>query len=269
MSPSPIYADVLVDQIIHQLTGEVGGEAGEVKQARGKSNTISVDAIIAELEGLLGEAVPKDVKKGSKPQTQGKAKGKPNEPNGSRGKPKASSDDPGQPSITKLDIRIGVITKVWKHETAEKLWCEEIDVGEPEPRQIASGLVAHYSQEEMLGRRVLVLCNLKPRKLQGFKSEGMVMCAVGAKDGKEVVELLSPTSETAPVGSAATWSGLTRDEGEWSPVTPAQVDKKKVLDAALPDLQTGPDCICRWRGHTLVAGGSTCGAATVADGLVR
>ena len=51
--------------------------------------------------------------------------------------------------ITKLDIRVGVITKVWKHPDAEKLYCEEIDVGEDAhgtAAQIASGLVEHYSR---------------------------------------------------------------------------------------------------------------------------
>jgi hypothetical protein len=50
---------------------------------------------------------------------------------------------------------VGVITKVWKHETADKLYCEEIDVGEAEPRQIASGLVPYYT-EEQVRRGVLV-----------------------------------------------------------------------------------------------------------------
>lgn len=45
-----------------------------------------------------------------------------------------------------------------------RLYCEEIDVGEEEPRKIASGLVPHYSVDEMEGRRVVVFCNLKVRK---------------------------------------------------------------------------------------------------------
>ncbi|RLN10132.1 hypothetical protein BBJ28_00023514, partial [Nothophytophthora sp. Chile5] len=133
--------------------------------------------------------------KEQKPRTEQKPKAKkPKAP-----KPaKAPAADPNQPEITKLDIRVGQIVKVWKHETADKyvaqplcscrsllnhlvlmhrLYCEEIDVGEDAPRQIASGLVYHYSLEEMQGRRVLVLCNLKPRNLVGFRSHGMVMCA--------------------------------------------------------------------------------------------
>lgn len=72
---------------------------------------------------------------------------------------------------------------MWNHETAERLYCEEIDVGEGPPRQIASGLREHVSLEDMHGRLVLVVCNLKPAKLAGFVSNGMVLAAKGA-DGK-------------------------------------------------------------------------------------
>ena len=51
-----------------------------------------------------------------------------------------------------------------KHETADKLYCEEIDVGEAEPRQIASGLVPHYTLEQMMGKRLIVVANLKVRQ---------------------------------------------------------------------------------------------------------
>ena len=53
---------------------------------------------------------------------------------------------------------------MWAHPEADKLYCEEIDCGEEGgPRQIASGLRMHYSEEEMLGKRVLVVANLKVR----------------------------------------------------------------------------------------------------------
>ena len=77
-------------------------------------------------------------------------------------------------NINSLDLRVGIIRSVVRHEGAEKLYCEEIDVGEDELRPIASGLVPFYSLEEMHGRRVIVVANLLPRKLVGFKSNGMV-----------------------------------------------------------------------------------------------
>ncbi|CAN0045512.1 unnamed protein product, partial [Choristocarpus tenellus] len=69
--------------------------------------------------------------------------------------------------------------QVWNHEDADRLYCEEIDVGEGQPRSIASGLREHCTLEEMSGRLVLVVCNLKAAKLAGFLSNGMVLAAKG------------------------------------------------------------------------------------------
>jgi tRNA-binding EMAP/Myf-like protein len=66
---------------------------------------------------------------------------------------------------------------VWVHEESDKLYCEEIDVGEDEPHNITSGLWPFMDAEDMEGRMVLVLCNLKACKLAGFPSHGMVSCA--------------------------------------------------------------------------------------------
>jgi aminoacyl tRNA synthase complex-interacting multifunctional protein 1 len=74
--------------------------------------------------------------------------------------------------VSLVDLRVGRIVKVWNHPSAERLYCEEIDVGEGAPRQIASGLREHYKLEEMENRLVIVVCNLKPRPLQGFESNG-------------------------------------------------------------------------------------------------
>jgi aminoacyl tRNA synthase complex-interacting multifunctional protein 1 len=68
-------------------------------------------------------------------------------------------------NISSLDIRVGQIVRVWPHESADKLFCEEILVGEDQPRLIASGLRPFYSLEEMQNQRVLVLANLKARNL--------------------------------------------------------------------------------------------------------
>lgn len=76
-------------------------------------------------------------------------------------------------SINSIDLRVGIIRSVKRHDTAEKLYVEEIDVGEETYRPIASGLVPYYTLEQMQGRRLIVVCNLKPRNLVGFKSHGM------------------------------------------------------------------------------------------------
>ena len=73
-----------------------------------------------------------------------------------------------QPDICKLEFKVGVITKVWVHPDADKLYCEEIDVGEEAPRQIASGLRPHFT-EEANARTTLIGCfQSKGEKLGGI-----------------------------------------------------------------------------------------------------
>lgn len=93
-------------------------------------------------------------------------------------KSKAAQAGSDQADFTKVDIRVGKITKVWHHPEAGKLFCEEIDIGEEGgPRQIASGLRANYELGDMQDKKVLVVCNLKASKMVGFESQGMVLAA--------------------------------------------------------------------------------------------
>jgi tyrosyl-tRNA synthetase len=88
---------------------------------------------------------------------------------------KQSNDDELSPA--RLDIRIGKIVEVARHPDADSLYVEKIDVGDPTPRTVVSGLVNFVPEEEMKDRLVLVLCNLKPVKMRGVESAGMVLCA--------------------------------------------------------------------------------------------
>jgi methionine--tRNA ligase beta chain len=157
--------------------------------------------------------------------------------------------------ISKLDIRVGVIRKVWEHPEADKLYCEEIDLGEENGlRQIASGLKAHYLLEEMEGRKVLVLANLKARKLMGFPSHGMVLCA-SSDDGK--VEFIDPPAD-AEVGERITVAGY---DGE--PATENQVMKKKMLDLIFPDLKTDGNGVATYKGVALETSSGACAAKSL------
>jgi methionine--tRNA ligase beta chain len=105
--------------------------------------------------------------------------------------PNGSASNSNTIDISKLDIRVGLITKAWEHPEADKLFCEEIDLGEATgPRSIASGLRQHYKVEDLVGRRVLVLANLKERKLVGYPSHGMVLCA--SNDDGTNVQFVDP-----------------------------------------------------------------------------
>ena len=168
---------------------------------------------------------------------------------------KEKKQKPAQPSvkdidISKLDIRVGVITKAWEHEEADKLFCEEIDIGEESPRQIASGLRAHYQLQELEGQRVLVLANLKARKLMGFPSHGMVLCASSSDGG--TVKFVEPP-EGAAIGERVFVEGF---EGE--PATENQVIKKKMLEAIFPDLATDANGVACYRDVPLETSAGPC-----------
>lgn len=155
--------------------------------------------------------------------------------------------------ISKFDIRVGVIQKAWEHPEADKLFCEEIDIGEESgPRQIASGLKAHYNVEDLEGQRVLVLANLKARKLVGFPSHGMVLCASDDETGK--VKFVEPPAD-AQIGERILCEGF---EGE--PATENQLIKKKMLDAIFPDLKTNADGVACYKSVPLSTSAGPCRA---------
>ncbi len=92
-----------------------------------------------------------------------------------------------------LDLRVGQIKSVRKHPAADKLYLMEVDIGER--RQIVAGLKEYYTEEQLEGKRVVVVSNLATAKLRGYESQGMMLAA--EKDGR--VRLLSPPEGT-PVG---------------------------------------------------------------------
>jgi methionyl-tRNA synthetase len=167
-------------------------------------------------------------------------------------KKKAAPEVSAEIDISRLDIRVGVITKAWEHEEADKLFCEEIDIGEDSPRQIGSGLREHYAVEDLEGQRVLVLSNLKSRKLVGFPSHGMVLCA--STDDK--VEFVEPPADAA-IGERVFVEGYSGD-----PATENQVGKKKMLDAIFPDLKTNGDGVATYKGAALITSAGACKAQT-------
>jgi len=105
--------------------------------------------------------------------------------------------------VARIDLRVGKITKVWPHPEADKLWCEEIQIGNDSPAVVCSGLREHYTQEEMQDRMVVVIANMKPRKMRGIESQAMVLCAT-SEAGK--VDLLVPPAGAA-IGERITIAG--------------------------------------------------------------
>lgn len=139
------------------------------------------------------------------------------------------------PPISALDIRVGRIVKVWEHSEADKLFCEEIDVGEGEPRMIASGLRPYIRKEDLEKKLVLVLCNLKERKMVGFPSHGMVLCA--SNEDHSVVRLVNPPVD-AKVGERVTVPDFNFEGEEGAPFAENKIVKKKVFESLSPFLVT-------------------------------
>lgn len=93
----------------------------------------------------------------------------------------------------KLELKVGKILEVEKVEGADKLYKLQVDVGEKKPRQIVSGIVPYYTEEELKDRQIVVLTNLKPAKFRGEVSDGMLLAA--GDDEKDICILLSPEKD--------------------------------------------------------------------------
>ncbi len=121
-----------------------------------------------------------------------------------------------------VDLRAATITAVTQHPEADKLFIETLDDGTPEGRTIVSGLVGHYTAEELIGRTIIVVANLKPAKLRGVKSEGMLLAASAGEGDAEVVDVLF-LDGVAP-GTALHLSGMEAQR-------PAEPPKRIKVDA--------------------------------------
>merc|ERR1719478_531458 len=135
-----------------------------------------------------------------------------------------------------LDVRVGKIVEAWEHPDSDKLWCEKIDVGEEEPREIASGLRAYYpTADDMTGRSVIVVCNLKAAKLAGFASNGMVLCA--SSEDKSTVKFVEPPADAKP-GERVTAEGMVEEPAG------ANAEKKKLMEGAAAELRAVDGVAC-------------------------
>ena len=94
----------------------------------------------------------------------------------------------------KMELRVGEVLECKKHPDADKILVFQVSFG-PEVRQILSGVAQYYKPEDLVGKKVVAILNLKPRKIRGLESQGMLLSAVKEKDGKEVLELLSSSME--------------------------------------------------------------------------
>ena len=93
----------------------------------------------------------------------------------------------------KLDLRVGLIEQAEKHPKADKLLVFQVKMGS-ERRQIISGVAESFKPEDMVGKKVIVVANLKPRQLRGMESKGMILFADNG-EGLAIVSTEAPDGE--------------------------------------------------------------------------
>jgi methionyl-tRNA synthetase len=106
------------------------------------------------------------------------------------------------PTITiddfaKVDLRVGLVKSAVAVKGADKLLHLQIDIGEAQPRSIVAGIALAYKPEALIGRKVVIVANLAPRKLRGLESQGMIVAA--SLEGE--LPALAAFIEDVPVGA--------------------------------------------------------------------
>ncbi|XP_074650679.1 aminoacyl tRNA synthase complex-interacting multifunctional protein 1-like isoform X2 [Tubulanus polymorphus] len=156
--------------------------------------------------------------------------------------PAASDDKPVD--VSRLNFKVGLILKAERHPDADTLYVETVDVGEEKTRTIVSGLVKHVSLEQMQNRKALFLCNLKPAKMRGILSEGMIMCASGGDD----CEILEIPDDCVPGERAICESYPGEPDALLNP-------KKKIWEQVAPDLKVNENGLPNYKGDQIVIPG--------------
>lgn len=111
--------------------------------------------------------------------------------------PATANAEAATPMITfddfaKLDLRVGRVIEAKDHPNADKLLVLKVDLG-TQQRQIVAGIRGHYQAADLVGRQIVVVANLAPRKMRGEESQGMLLAA--SNDDKAKVIVISPSAE--------------------------------------------------------------------------
>ncbi|VDO13591.1 unnamed protein product [Rodentolepis nana] len=143
--------------------------------------------------------------------------------------------------VSRLDLRVGKIVEVERHPDADSLYIEKVDLGEGHLRTIISGLVNFVPIEKMQGLVGIFMCNLKPVKMRGIESQGMLMCA--SNDEHTVVEPLVIEGPNPPeLGDRVFVESYPGEpDGQLNP-------KKKVWETVKPDMRVDASNFATYKG---------------------
>ncbi len=180
-------------QLLEQL-GCAGGEGKDMARERDMWGLLPQGAQVAKTSNMFPRIEPPKEEQPAKPQKQ-KAAAKESKPEAKKAAGAAPGDDFIEfEDFTKVDLRVGTVLVVEAHPKADRLYRLEVDLGEELPRQIIAGLAEHFTPDQLQGKQVVVVANLKPRKLRGLESQGMVMAVKDANG----LQLLTSTGEVTP-----------------------------------------------------------------------
>ncbi|KAK7824625.1 probable methionine--tRNA ligase [Quercus suber] len=238
-TPEPLFKELKDEEVEFFREKFAGSQADRIVRAEAEAEKIAEKLKKTKVSDSSGKK-----KRPVKPATESKAK--------------ANAET--EISITRLDIRVGLITSVQKHPDADSLYVEEIDVGEGQTRTVVSGLVKYIPLEEMQNRKVCVLCNLKPATMRGIKSQAMVLAASDSDHTK--VELVDPP-KSATVGERVTFPGF---NGEPDDVLNP---KKKVWETLQVDLNTNTELVASYKDIPFTTSAGVCTVSSIASGSIR
>jgi aspartyl/glutamyl-tRNA(Asn/Gln) amidotransferase C subunit len=165
---------------------------------------------------------------------------------GTSGSTQALNDD-----LLGFNLMVGEILSCEQHPDPEssKLLVSRVDCGEPEPRSVCSGIAAHYANpQDLVGKKVVIVGNLKARNMKGVQSHGMCLCA--SNEDKSKIEVVEAPEGSSP-GERLTFSGFTGDKmpdihGE------NKVVKKKLWDKVKDGFNSNAEGNVNWFGSDLI-----------------
>ena len=94
-------------------------------------------------------------------------------------------------TFAQIDLRVGQVVRAERVPNTDKLLRLEVDLAEPEPRQLLAGVAEWYTPEGLVGQKILVVANLQPRRMRGLESRGMLLAA-SADDGRPLLATVPP-----------------------------------------------------------------------------
>jgi len=157
--------------------------------------------------------------------------------------------------ISRFYLVVGKVLTCKNHPDADSLYVEDIDIGGPKPIQVVSGLAKFIPLDQMIGRLVVIVKNMKLTKIRGVNSEGMVIAA--KNDPGTELELATPPAGARP-GERIRFEGYGED-------SVADQLNKNIIEKVKADLKTNGSCVATYKGVPFNTSAGHCTVATLKD----